>query len=311
MIDDVVEYIVTRLEAEPSPKEFLPQYEAITTLFVYATRREQDGDPRLLTAFLRAVQDSPKTSYWVYNDIGVAVPELLEEESSNLQKRAAVLAASSMPQSWKYTRDKGEFINTWLSAVDRVKEMGGVTEGVIRMSFDMARDNEWRPYMTPEVWALLKKRHQAWPLYWKGDPSIVDNTEVIPAVRSLGDIETLTSFLVLVWSGLDAVSDELIDQMCAVLWEEYGIGRDAYREELLRCLDRTLEHLDRIQCGLAPMDGLCYPDRDSARSGAEDFICDRRVPAYVRLRGVLLDVERAAAVARIGRWSRTFRSRFY
>jgi hypothetical protein len=295
MIDGLVGYIATRLESQPNFPYTL-HVEATSTLLVYATRREQDGDPRLLTAFLGAAKYSPQSSGWAH-DIGAVVSELLEEESSNLQKRAAVLAAPLMPESWKRRGDKGEFINGWLSAVDRVKEMDGVTEGVIRISFDMALDSEWRPHMTPEVWALLKRRDQTWPLCWRGHPSVADTSsiEAILAVRSLGDIETLTSFLILVWSGLDAVPSGLIDQMCAALWEEYGIGKDAYREELLRCLDRILEHLNRTQLGLTQMDQSRYPDprrfiyyrestrysedsirdRDSTRSGSESRIRDR------------------------------------
>ena len=56
---------------------------------------------------------------WVHYRIGAFVSELLEESSSNLQKRAAVLAAPSMPYSWEFAEDKGGFINSWLSAVDR------------------------------------------------------------------------------------------------------------------------------------------------------------------------------------------------
>jgi len=339
----------------------LPNHKAITTLFVYATRREQDGDPRLLAAFLKVSRHFPQPSSWLRYRIGAVMSELLEEESSNLQKRAAVLAAPSVPQSWKPVEDKGGFINSWLSAVDRVKEMGDVTEGAIRMSFDMAWDDEWRPHMTPEAWALLKWDHQGRPLYWKGAPLIVESTEVIPAVRSLGDVEILTSFLILTWLGLDAVSDEMTDQMCVVLWEEYGIGKDVYRGELLRCLDRVLEYLNGMQYGRTPMDRLRYQNNDSASSNSEDTNgtqsygrtpmdrlryrsndsassnsedtngmqygrtpmvrpwypnddledINRRLDAYVRLRKELLDVERAAVVARTSRWSRTCPGRLY
>jgi len=312
MIDDLIEHIVTWVEVELLRTfPISPQHKAISTLFVYATRREQDGDPRLLTAFLRVAKDFPQSSNWIRYPFGAAVSELLGKESSNLQKRAAVLAAPLMPQSWKFIEDKGEFINAWLSAVHRVKEMGGVTEGAIRMSFDMVWDNEWRPHMTPEVWALLKRGHRTWTLYWKGHPFVVEGAGVIPAVRSLGDVEILTSFLILTWSGLDVVPDELTDQMCAALREEYGIGGDAYREELLQCLDCALEHLNQMQGGLTPVGQFWYPDSDLARSDPGSFILDRRLAAYERLRKELLDVEGATAVARISRWSRTSCFRLY
>jgi len=304
MIDDLVEYIVRWLEGyTPRWNRTLSEYKAITTLFVYATRREQDGDPRLLAAFLNVGGHFPHLTYWVRYRIGATMSELLEEESSNLQKRAAVLAAPSMPQSWKFAEDKGGFINSWLSAVDRVKEMGGVTEGAVRVSFDMAWDDEWRPHMTSEAWALLKWGHQGRHLYWKGEPLIVGNAEVIPAVRSLGDVEILTSFLILTWLGLDSVSSEMTDQICIALWEEYGIGKDVYRGELLRCLDRILEHFDRMQYGLTSTDRLWYLGNDSARSDPVDFIHGGRPGAYMRLKKELLDVERAAVVAHTSRLS--------
>jgi len=162
MIDDLVEYIVTWLEVYlPRGHQFLPRHKAITTLFVYATRREQDGDPRLLTAFLRAANTFPQKSRWICNHIGAAIFGLLEKESSNLQKRAAILAASFMPRYWEALENKGEFINAWLSAMDHVEGMGDVAEAAIRMSFNMAWSDEWRPQMIREMWNLLKKRRQA------------------------------------------------------------------------------------------------------------------------------------------------------
>ena len=94
-----------------------------------------------MTTFLGFGKHLPFLSDWIRYRIGAVMSELLKEESSDLQKRAAMLAAPSMPQSWKLVEDKGGFINSWLSAVDRVKEMDGVTEGAIRMSFDMAWDD--------------------------------------------------------------------------------------------------------------------------------------------------------------------------
>ena len=92
-----------------------------------------------------------------------------------------------------------------------------MAEGAVRLSFDMAWDDEWRPHMTSEAWALLKWGHQGRRLYWKGDPWIFENARVIPAVRSLGDIEILISFLILTWLGLDAMSSEITDQICVAL----------------------------------------------------------------------------------------------
>lgn len=105
------------------------------------------------------------------------------------------------------------------------------------------------------------------------------------------------------------VPDGLTNQTCATLREEHRIGGDAYREELLQCLDCALEHLNQTQCGHTPVGRFWYPDSDLARSDPEGFILDRRLAAYERLRRELLDVERVAVAARISRWSRTSRSR--
>lgn len=306
MIDNLFEYIVTWLGVHlPRGHKFLPRHKAITTLFVYATRREQDGDPRLLTAFLKAANAFPQKSRWICNHIGTAILGLLEKESSDLQKRAAILAASFMSRYWEGLENKDKFINAWLSAMDHVGRMDGVAEAAIRMSFNMAWSDKWRPHMTREMWSLLKKRHQAWPLSWKGNPLIHGNTRIIPAVRSLGDAEILTSFLILTWSGLDVVPSEMTGQMCAALWEEYGIGKDIYRGELLRCLDRVLEHLNGMQCGLTPTDKPWCPGNDATALIPEEFVHSSRLAAYMRLRKELLDVERAAVVASTSRWSKT------
>jgi len=87
--------------------------------------------------------------------------------------------------------------------------------------------------MAPEAWALLKWGHQGRPLYWKGEPLIIGNAKVIPAVQSLGDVEILTSFLILTWLGFDAVSSEMTDQMCVVR----SMG-------LERTLDATWSYID-------------------------------------------------------------------
>lgn len=100
MIGDRVDYIVAWLEVKlPRGFRFLYKHKAITTFFVYATRREQDGDPGLLTTFLRAAKDFPMLSDWTRCRVGAVMSGLLKEDSSDLQKRAAVLAALFVPQT--------------------------------------------------------------------------------------------------------------------------------------------------------------------------------------------------------------------
>ena len=72
---------------------------------------------------------------------------------------------------------------------------------------------------------------------------------------------------------------------------KYEIGRDDYREKLLRCLERVLEHLDCMQCDLAPM--VHFWDGDLLKTEKGDFMHNKLLGVYERLRKVSLDAEGA------------------
>ena len=80
--------------------------------------------------------------------------------------------------------------------------------------------------------------------------------------------------------------------LCCNLWERYEIGRDVYREKLLRYLECVLEHLDYMQYDLTPTVHLWDGDHFQTETGK--FMHNGRLGVHERLRKELSNVEAAA-----------------
>jgi len=65
------------------------------------------------------------------------------------------------------------------------------------------------------------------------------------AVRGLGNIEILTSYLLIAWSEERVLWNSGLEEMCAVLREDFGeVGMSRHRFDLLQRLNQTFWRFD-------------------------------------------------------------------
>jgi len=128
-----------------------------------------------------------------------------------------------------------------ISVAPRIEE---VAQSVVDTLLQIAANLYLRPFIPPDVWLWLNERP---PLpsvcegRWLGD-----DRDIAWTVRTLDDIEILTSYFILVWSEWKPLSSDGFVEMCVSIREDLnGIGMGCHRAELIRRLDYVLGELDR------------------------------------------------------------------
>jgi len=208
---------------------------ALTTLFPYAIWRERDGQPEMLDAFLRAARASMMSGV-VWDYVGNFTSTLLHEATP----RAIVLVSPHIP--WCWLTGGGDFVQLWVAATSAVQHAEEVAQGVVNTLLQIASEDELSPYITVNVWSWLTMRPSLPPVCsgrFRGS-----YPHVIKTVRELGDIEVLKSYLLLVWSEWDALRGGALNEMQALIREDFGgIGMGHHRVGLIQRLDRILWRL--------------------------------------------------------------------
>jgi len=130
------------------------------------------------------------------------------------------------------------------------------------------------------MWSWLRKSPSLPPVsigrYWGS------RSDVIKIVQGLGDIETLTAYLLLVWSEWEGQSYK--DEMCGLIKSSLsGIRMGYYRKELLQHLDHVLGQLEL---------GLDHLQQHDPRLNEGDI--QWRQEKYEKLKKVLLEVDKEA-----------------
>ena len=187
---------------------------------------------------LRAARASD-SSYrgFVWNRIGPYIAPLFGKPTPPSLNSIIIIA--SFHVSWcKLDEDA---VTRWAEVVSAVPYTEGVGWYAFGTLLEIASIESLRPHIPLGVWALLKK----WPstsCYCR-DPS---NENVVRHVRTLGDVEILKSYLLLVWSEQNSIDDgsRSLAEMERVIQEEFGgIGMGCHREGLAKQLDRILWQL--------------------------------------------------------------------
>jgi hypothetical protein len=134
------------------------------------------------------------------------------------------------------------WIDHWAAAVSMVTYTDDVGRSVVDMLLQIASDADLRRYLPREPWVWLNKRPSL-PPKCRGRELETDQA-VVRAVRALGDIETLKSYPLLVWSEWDTIQS--LGPMCVLVQEEFsGIRMWGHRADLIRRLDHVLGELGR------------------------------------------------------------------
>jgi len=250
---------------------------ALTALFPHAVSLEKEGRREIFDAFLHAARASARSGFmWRY--IEPFLSALLDEDAPVPPKWAVILASPHIP--WWQFENGAQLIQLWAAAASEVEYTDDVDQSIVDTLLQIAC---WKsPPIPPGMWPWLNRRPNLPPVcsgrYW-GTKQAVFQT-----VRALGDIEILTSYLLLVWSEWDFVMPRGFDEMCASIREDFGgEGMGHHRKDLLQRLDHVLGELER---------GLEY-FRQHKPGLEEDRILFRQ-GQYGRLKEILLEVDKEA-----------------
>ena len=260
---------------------------AITAFFPYAFWRKRDGQHELLDTIFHlfgamVIQMRHETlglplsdgRMFMWRRIGPLVATLLNEESPIPLKQAIILASPYLP--WKNFTNNKNLIRLWGAAASTVPYTNDIGRSVVDALLQIADDPSLQPHIPAGTWSWLTKQPSLPPIClgrFRGSTE-----SIVRAVRALGDIEILKSYLLLIWSEWDEPRWIGLYEMDALLREEFGgTGMGYHRQDLLRRLDYVLGRLD-----LGP---------EHLHPGPDTRAVWRMKEEYGKLREVLLDVD--------------------
>jgi len=260
--------------ADPGPIRI--RAKAITAIFPYAAQQEKNGKNEMLDMFLRAAGASRKQGF-MWHRITPPIAVLLGGENPVSLKRAVILASPHL-QWWNPTID-GRFVRLWAAATRAVPYTHDLGPCVVDTLLLIASQDSLRSHIPADMWSWLNKRPVLPPTCAGGSQGTKRN--VVQTVRRLGDIEILTSYLLLVWSEWNYLYPDGLDEMCASIREDFGgIGIGQHRKDLLQHLSRVLGQLDL---------GLGYIRQHKQGLGEDDI--QSMKGQYGRLKEALLEVD--------------------
>ena len=250
------------------PDELRSKCKAITALLPYAVWREQDGEPAMLGTFICAAWASGMM-YFTWHRIDRFAGTMLSEASP----RAIVLASPHIP--WYLLTDRRDLVRHWAAATCVVPYTEEVAQCVVDTLLQIASRKKLLPCITADLWMWLTRLPSLPPVcagrYYATYP------HVAKAVRKLGDIEVLKSYLLLTWSEWDALWNEGFAEVCASILVDFcGTRMKHHRVDLVERLDHVLRELDL---------GLEYLQERNSNLREYDF--QQMVYQYRRLREVI------------------------
>jgi len=254
------------------PASIYPRHKAITAFFPYAAWQEQDGRNEVLDVLLHTIRASREQRFMWHRIIRSLKTVLLTEKNPTSLKQAVILTSPHLPW-WNSTID-GNFVQLWAAAADAVPYALDIGQSVVYTLLLIASQDSLRPHIPTNMWLWLSKR----PFLPSTCTWCTQGTKqtVVQTVRRLGDIEILTSYLLLVWSERDYLYPDGLDEMCISIREDFcGIKVGHHRTDLIKHLDHILGQLD---LGLVPI-------------GLIDDIQSMKVQ-YEQLKEALLEVDK-------------------
>jgi hypothetical protein len=213
----------------------------ISTLFPYTIHLEQNGDKSMATAILLVWTSDPLKFVW--DRIGPHIVRLFGKSNHPSLHYAIPLALPKI--RWDDGLRDGNKVIGWDAAAstDPSTEKAGQ---VVNLLLQIAYVDPLLPHIPIDIWAWLKKRPSLPPMCQgrlRGTKSVI-----VRHVRRLGDIEILTSYLLVVWSEWDPLYPCGIDEMEIAIREDFGgRGMARYRKELIGRLDRILGKLEGFE----------------------------------------------------------------
>ena len=252
-MDLVLTLISQKLETA-NPDSIYSMRKTITTFFLFAAWQEQNMQHKALDVFLSTARISGLSGF-MWHWIMPPIAGLLKKGSPLSLKQAALLASPHLPW-WSFINGK-QMIQLWAVATCEVPYTDEIVQSVVDTLLQIASNSCLQPHIPITMWSWLKKcpslppvcvgRHQGSALC------------IVQKVRAIGDIETLKSYMLLVWSEWDPLYSgkvrnysgqhyshpKSLHEMCTSIREDFsGIGMEHHQKDLLQHLDHILGQLD-------------------------------------------------------------------
>ena len=253
------------------PSLIMLKRKAISALFPYAVRLERGGDQGMVNVLAR-IAWIVRSERFIWHHI----------------KLDQVLTLASPHVPWGDGPHDETAVAKWALAASVIPHTEEVGRRVVGVLLHTASVDSLRPSIPIGTWAWLKKRPSL-PSQCTAR-SKGSSGDVVRQIRSLGDVEILTSYMLVVWSEWDCVGElgqgsaggrsGLAEMQISILEDFSGIGMGRHREELIVRLDHILEQLDR---------GLEYLEKH--KPGIDEGHLQLAKEQYEGLRKVLVEVD--------------------
>ena len=221
---------------------------AVTAFFPYAVWNERRGDRTMIDLFLAAARASNPLwrlidwDEFMWKAIRAFVDTLFDEASPDSLNRVLMLVSPYVPlETWCLNE---KMVTRWAAATltgPRRMELE-VVRSVVAVLLRIASIDFLQPHIPTSTWVYLKKLPSLPP--GRSGRTLETSGPVVRIIRTLGDVEILKSYLLLVWS--DWYPPWGFDAMCVSIQRDFrGIGMGRHRADLIKQLDCVLGQLDQ------------------------------------------------------------------
>jgi len=255
-------------------EDYLPlwsKYMAISVLLPYAILQDQDGQPELLDLFFHVVKASRKSKF-TWDQTSQYASVLFSGASPH------IILLVSPHLHWDQLGE--DSIQQWAVATTMVPCTEEVAQSVVDALLQIAQYHSSSPHITIDVWSWLTKQPSLPPVCFGRYIGTING--VVKAVQGLKNIEVLKSYLLLVWSEWNSLTYDGFDEMCALIYKDFGgIGMGHHQVDLIQKLDHILGQLGQ---------GLEHLRQHNPNLGRDHL--DIMEWQYIELKDVLLEVQR-------------------
>lgn len=249
------------------------KHKAISALLPHAISLEQSGDQEMLNAIFHVARVS---NPWLFvrRFIGPNIVALLSKPAPSLNQITTLLAPHIPYSSWDET-----MVSRWTVAVSAVPYSEEVGWSVVDTLLQLASSATLRSHIPIEIWTWLERLPSLPPVCKGRDGGT--RGDLVCHVQGLGDLNILTSYLLLVWSEWDALDDSGFAKMQVLIAEDLSeFEMQHYRKDLIKRLDHILGEVNR---GLKHLRQHKWWIKESG--------IQKRKQQYRKLREVLLEVD--------------------
>ena len=209
---------------------------AISALLLYADQPERHGRYMMLDPLLHALRASSGCMVW-----NRVIPTLFNETSP----LTVVLLSPHVDWLRLSLEDGcGNLVSQWVVATLEVLYTEEIGRSVVDVLLQVSPFGSLRSHVPINVWSWLEKQPPL-PPDCRGRSMGTEDSSV-RHVRSLGDINILKSYFLLVWSEWDCPWSCGFSEMCTSIREDFrGISMCRHRGDLVKRLDYVMGQLDR------------------------------------------------------------------